>query len=109
MRSLVRTFTAKREGDAVRLVSSDGDKPRLRWTFTDIAAESLDVATTRNKRTGARAGAGIPREAHQLRTEGSPTDPLNGKKVIALALAACLAVAAQAAASAVSPIDSSGT
>jgi hypothetical protein len=79
MRSLVRTLTAKREGDAVRLVSSDGDKPRLRWTFTDIAAESLD-GTTRNKRTGVRAGAGIPREAHQLRTEGSPTDPLNGKR-----------------------------
>jgi hypothetical protein len=39
MHGVVRTFTARRTGDAVVLETTEGDSPRMRWSFVDIAAD----------------------------------------------------------------------
>lgn len=41
MQGVVRTFTARRIGDAVVLETTEGASPRMRWSFLDIAEDGF--------------------------------------------------------------------
>jgi hypothetical protein len=41
MHRLVRTFTARRSGDEVMLETTEGEAPRMRWSFAEIRTNSF--------------------------------------------------------------------
>jgi hypothetical protein len=41
MHRVVRTFTARRQGNEVRLETTEGDVPRMRWSFCDMRTNSF--------------------------------------------------------------------